>query len=99
MSDNETNRLDIKSGRLNVISNSNRNEIKYIYVPKGYFKKLNYNIDKKISKIFDALEIDKPDMLFKVPNSSYPSEFFIHDISDTFEKGFLDYIEEKRRSI
>ena len=85
---------DIQSGRLNLISDSDRSEIKYIYVPKGYFKKINFSNDKKVSKIFDALEIDKPDMLFKVPNSSYPSEFFTHDISNTFEESFLDYIDK-----
>ena len=29
----------IKYGKMNIINNGKQNEIKYVFIPKGYFKK------------------------------------------------------------
>ena len=46
-------------------------------IPKDFFS--NKNIDKRVSKIFAALDLEKPDMIFKVPQSNTIMEYFIHD--------------------
>ena len=84
----------IKHGKINLISKDKRSEIKYVYVCKDYFKKGNLKNDKKIKKIFNALDIKIPDMIFKVPSSSWPSEYFIHDISKNFDMSFTKAVEE-----
>ena len=83
---------NIKYGKMNIINNGNKNEIKYVFIPKDYFKKANLLSEIKIKNIYDALNIKIPDMIFKVPSSSWPSEYFIHDTSYNFDMSFIEAV-------
>ena len=75
----------LQHGKINILSKQS-STIKYVVVPKDYF--LKKDVDKSVSKIFAALGLEKPDMIFKVPQSYTIREYFTHDspysIPDSF---------------
>ncbi len=85
----------LQRGRLKLISNNRSNEINYIVVPKGFLNARD--LDKTASKMFNALQLPRPEMIFQVPQSFMFQENFIHDCEDIFdeswEKKFKDFLQ------
>ena len=84
----------IKIGKMNLISEKDKKEINYVIIPKGYFRIESPNYENKVDKILKALNLERPEMIFRVPRNYTESEYFIHDFSDNFNKKFFDYYNE-----
>ena len=59
----------IKIGKMNLISEKDKKEINYVIIPKGYFRIESQNYENKVDKILKALNLEKPEMIFRVPRN------------------------------
>ena len=82
----------LQRGRINFVSQNKSNEINYIIVPKGFLSSMD--IDKAASKMFSALNLPLPEMIFQVPESETFEETFIHDAENALTKSWYKVYHE-----